>query len=187
VEKIAPLPDSTSRFMNPNLKVYNTIIAIDNPDPALRNGMSCRVEIFVQRFDDVLAVPVQAVTRVNGVPTVYVIENGQVVPRPVDIGLDNSRMVHVHEGLTGDEKVLLDPPLAKSDDVEDEDDQPSEEEKAAMDESERRGESSDRKDSSEQRKESSDDKDSAIRNKSSADRPRDGDRSSNRGSRESRD
>jgi HlyD family secretion protein len=132
VEKIAPLPDASSRFMNPNLKVYNTTIGLDNPDPMLRNGMSCRIEIFVQRYDDVLAVPVQAVTRVNGTPTVYVIENGQVVPRRIEIGLDNTRMVHVLEGLEGDEVVLLDPPLSKSQAVDDPEDQPSDAEKAAM-------------------------------------------------------
>ena len=132
VEKIAPLPDASSRFMNPNLKVYNTSIALDNPDPMLRNGMSCRIEVFVQRHEDVLAVPVQAVTRVGGVPTVYVVENGQAVPRPIDIGLDNTRMVHVSEGLKGDEIVLLNPPLSKSQDVDGPDDQPSDEEKAAM-------------------------------------------------------
>ena len=132
VERIAPLPDASSRFMNPNLKVYNTSIELDNPDPMLRNGMSCRIEVFVQRHEDVLAVPVQAVTRVNGVPTVYVAENGQAVTRPIDIGLDNTRMVHVLEGLEGDEIVLLNPPLSKSQDVDGPDDQPSDEEKAAM-------------------------------------------------------
>ena len=43
VVSVALLPDQTSRWMNPNLKIYNTYIQIDNPDPALRNGMSCRV------------------------------------------------------------------------------------------------------------------------------------------------
>jgi HlyD family secretion protein len=114
VTRIAPLPDSSSRFLNPNLKLYNTKVSIENTDPALRNGMSCRVEIEVEQYPDVVHVPVQCVTRVSGQPTVHVITDGHVTPQPVDIGLDNGRFVHVRGGLQGGETVLLTPPLSTS-------------------------------------------------------------------------
>jgi len=114
VAQIAPVPDSDRWYTNPNLKVYSTVIALDSKDPALRNGMSCRVEIVVQRHDDVVYVPIQAVTRVNRQPTVYVVENGVLVPQPVEIGLDNSRFVHVFDGLQAGEVICLAPPLAAS-------------------------------------------------------------------------
>lgn len=112
VAEIAPVADSDRWFTNPNLKVYNTVISLDSTDPALRNGMSCRVEILVQRHTDAVYVPIQAVTRVNRRPTVYAVENGILVPRPVEIGLDNNRMVHVLGGLQGGETICLAPPLA---------------------------------------------------------------------------
>lgn len=113
VVRIAPLPDSQSRWMNPNLKLYNTYIQIDNPDPALRNGMSCRVEILVDKYDDALSVPIQAVTRVGGQPMVYAVEKGLVVAKPVELGLDNSRFVRIVSGLNGDESILLAPPFSE--------------------------------------------------------------------------
>ncbi|HSW02415.1 MAG TPA: HlyD family efflux transporter periplasmic adaptor subunit [Sedimentisphaerales bacterium] len=112
VAEIAPVADSDRWFTNPNLKVYNAVISLDSTDPALRNGMSCRVEILVQRHTDAVYVPIQAVTRVNRQPTVYAVEDGILVPRPVEIGLDNSRMVHVLDGLQGGETICLAPPLA---------------------------------------------------------------------------
>lgn len=114
VSQIAPLPDSDDWFSNPNLKVYNTVIAVDANDPALRNGMSCRVEILVQRYPDAVYVPIQAVTRVNRQPTVHVLVDGRLVPQPVEIGLDNNRFVHVLSGLEAGEVISLAPPLASS-------------------------------------------------------------------------
>jgi multidrug efflux pump subunit AcrA (membrane-fusion protein) len=111
VTQIAAVPDADRWYTNPNLKVYSTVIALDSMDPALRNGMSCRVEVLVQRHEDVVYVPIQAVTRVNRQPTVYVVEDGVLVPRSVEMGLDNSRFVHVLDGLSAGEVVCLAPPL----------------------------------------------------------------------------
>jgi hypothetical protein len=114
IGRIAPLPDAQSVFMNPDLKVYNTEVWIDGEGADLRNGMSCRVEMIVDHYPEALYVPVQAVTRVNGEPTVYVAEGGAWKPRAVGLGLDNNRMAHITEGLTPGESVLLTPPMAES-------------------------------------------------------------------------
>ena len=111
VAVIAPLPDPMSMFMNPDLKVYDMEIHIDGGGEVLRTGMSCSAEIFIDRYDSVLYVPVQAVVRVSGEPTVFVMEKSGVVPRTVKIGLDNNRMVHVLDGLAAGDKVILTPPL----------------------------------------------------------------------------
>lgn len=112
ISSIAPLPDATSMFMNPDLKVYASVIEIDGNGADLRNGMSCQAEIVIQHFDKATYVPVQAVIRVGGEATIYVKEGQKFLPRQVKIGLDNNRMVHVVEGLTSGEAVLLTPPLA---------------------------------------------------------------------------
>jgi len=114
VARIAPLPDARSAFMNPDLKIYPTEIYLEDNDSALRTGMSCKAEIIVEQYEAAVYVPVQAVLRVGGKPTVYVVKEKVFEPRTVEIGLDNNRMVHVLSGLNGGEVVLLTPPLEPS-------------------------------------------------------------------------
>ncbi|MGQ9661715.1 MAG: efflux RND transporter periplasmic adaptor subunit [Kiritimatiellia bacterium] len=111
VTRIAPLPDAASVWMNPDLKVYRTVVEIEGDQPDLRVGMSCMVEIIVDRYEDALYIPLQAIVRVNGKPTVYVRKGKRFEPVPVTIGLDNNRMVHVLSGLEAGQEVLLAPPL----------------------------------------------------------------------------
>ena len=72
VAKIAPLPDAQSRWMNPDIKVYNSVVEVQGTPEDLRVGMSCRAEVVIAEFDDTLYVPIQSVVRVGGEPTVYV-------------------------------------------------------------------------------------------------------------------
>ena len=111
---VAPLPDSTGMFLNPDLKVFNTQIYIDTDDPELRSGMTCKAEIIVEQYDDAVYVPLQAVTRVAGDPMVYIHEGKSIMPCKVEIGLDNNRMIRIISGLEEGEIVLLDPPLKSS-------------------------------------------------------------------------
>lgn len=114
VAKIAPLPDAQSAWLNPDLKVYPTEIHLDGVHPELRTGMSCQAEIIVEQFADALYVPIQAVTRVAGVPTAYVRERDQFKPQSIEIGFDNNSMVHVVSGLEPGQEVSLTPPLETS-------------------------------------------------------------------------
>jgi hypothetical protein len=98
--------------MNPDLKVYPSDVYLETESPELRTGMSCKVEIVVAQHEDAIFVPVQAVIRVAGKPTVYVVnEDGSTEERKVEIGLDNNRMVVVESGLSEGEVVWLAPPL----------------------------------------------------------------------------
>ncbi len=111
VVRIAPLPDSAMSWMNPELKVYSTQINLEGEALDLRTGMSCRAEIIIEQHDNVLAVPIQSVIRVNGRPTVYVKTGNYFEPRAVEIGLDNNRLVHIRDGLFENEIISLTPPL----------------------------------------------------------------------------
>lgn len=111
VRSIAPLPDAQNAFMNPDRKVYATRVFLDGDNPELRTGMSCRAEIIVQEHSDVIFVPTFAVVRVDGVATAYVKSGRTLTPRPVEVGLDNTTMIHVISGLTQGEVVSLTPPL----------------------------------------------------------------------------
>ena len=114
VAKIAPLPDAQSIFMNPDLKVYRTEINIQGEPKELRTGMSCEAEIIVTRYAETFYVPIQAVLKVGGTPSVYIVNGNKIERRPIEIGFDNNRMVRVVSGLETGEKVLLTPPLASA-------------------------------------------------------------------------
>jgi HlyD family secretion protein len=98
--------------MNPDLKVYKTEITLDANDPALRSGMNCKAEILVDRRANAVCVPVQAVVRVGGQPTVYVLQaDGQTEERQVVIGLNDNTLVEIVSGLKENERVRLTPAL----------------------------------------------------------------------------
>jgi HlyD family secretion protein len=73
--------------------------------------MSCDVELVKEAYDDAMFMPVQCVVRVDGLPRVYVNDDGKWVPRIVRVGLDNNRMIHVLEGVQPGDEVMLAPPV----------------------------------------------------------------------------
>jgi len=111
VSSIAPLPDPTSVFMNPDLKLYDTEILIEGGTDVLRTGMSCQTTIQITEIEDAVYVPVHTVVRHQGTPTVFVVNNDTPQPRQVEVGLDNGRMVHILSGLADGEAVMLAPPV----------------------------------------------------------------------------
>ena len=115
VVRIAPLPDATNMWMNPDLKVYTTEIYIDRNSEGLRTGMSCQAQVLVAEYDDAVSVPIQAVVRQGARALVWVVRGGRTEERAVEVGLDNNRMIHVVSGLAEGEEVLLAPPLDAGD------------------------------------------------------------------------
>jgi len=111
VGTIAPLPDARSMWMNPDLKIYPTDIYLEDNDSALRTGMSCKAEIIVAQYEDAVYIPVQAVIRVAGRPTVFVVKDGLLEERKVEIGLDDNKMIRIISGLEEGEIILMTPPL----------------------------------------------------------------------------
>jgi HlyD family secretion protein len=125
VKKVAVLPDSSSRYYNPNLKVYTTEVWINEELADIKPGVSGRAEIIVTNLTDVLTVPIQAVTTVRGQQTCYVEKNGRVQPVPVEVGLYNDRLIEVRRGLNEGDRVLL-AALAATESTPPEDEKPAE-------------------------------------------------------------
>ena len=55
----------------------------------------------------VLTVPPQAVTRMGGKATVWLVKDGHAEPQPVTTGLEGPERVEISQGLTGDERVIV--------------------------------------------------------------------------------
>ncbi len=116
VSKVATLPDTQSRWANPNLKVYATEVVITDPLPVdIKPGVSANTEIVITNIVDTLTVPIQAVTTVKGNQVVYKEGGKNPKPVPVEVGLFNSKFIQVLKGVEAGDSVLLSPPLSADD------------------------------------------------------------------------
>lgn len=105
---------SQQDWLSSDVKVYQTMIAIDETHDGLKPGMSAEVTIFIDnRTDDVVAVPIQSI--IGSAATgkqrqVYVIHpDGTPELRDVTVGSSNEKMVEVEQGLQEGETVVLNP------------------------------------------------------------------------------
>jgi len=111
VLEVAPLPDQQRGFLNPDLKVYKTLVTIDGTHDFLKTRMSCKVQVLVRELRDVAQVPIQVVANRRGRKVCYVATPQGPKEREVQTGAFNDTFVQITEGLEGGETVLLNPPL----------------------------------------------------------------------------
>jgi RND family efflux transporter MFP subunit len=108
VESYQPLPDPSS-FFNSDVKVYTTLVAIQNGHGGLRPGMTAQVEILVTQLDDVLTVPIQSILEFKHKDHVYVITPDGPKRREIKVGISNEKFVEVKEGIKEGEYVAMNP------------------------------------------------------------------------------
>lgn len=111
IRKVGVLPDTTSRYSNPNLKVYATEVLITDDLPDIKPGVSARAEIVITNLHDVITVPIQAVTTLRGKQVCYLAAGSEPVPTPVEVGLYNDKFIEIKSGLREGDRILLAPPL----------------------------------------------------------------------------
>ncbi len=107
ITKIAVLADSQNRWLNPELKEYETEITFNETDPLLKPGVTARVELLVTELDNVLAVPVQSVFTKGPKSFVFVGNPQDADPLEVELGLASDEFVEIKSGLEAGQKVLL--------------------------------------------------------------------------------
>jgi hypothetical protein len=110
VIKVAVVADSANSFMNPDLKVYPTTIKIDGTHDWLRPGMSAEIDILVRSLENVVYVPIQAVTYFDDERVVYVSNRGRTERREIKVGTFSDSYIEILSGLEAGEEVLLLPP-----------------------------------------------------------------------------
>ena len=106
-----------------DVKLYKTVVAIDEPVDGLKPGMSAEVTIYANESPtEVLVVPVQAIVgtiSLGSKPRCFVVGRaGQPEPRDIVLGLSNQRLVEVKAGLSVGDKVVLNPSSLSSADEE---------------------------------------------------------------------
>lgn len=101
-----PLPALTPYS---SVKEYGAEVTIDEPPQGVRSGMTAQVAIEVERKENVLQVPVQAVLERGKRFFCIVDSGGELVAKEVRVGSANEQYVIISEGLEDGEQVILAP------------------------------------------------------------------------------
>jgi len=110
VAKVGVLPDSQNRWLNPDVKVFNVIVKLDQRVEGLKPGMTADVELVLARLANVLSVPVATVFTEQEKTYCWRLDGGQPRRVPVKVGLMNDRRVQILAGLSQGQRVSLVPP-----------------------------------------------------------------------------
>ena len=110
VSRVAVLPSSQDEWLNPDFKVYDTVIEIDGSHDWLKPGMSAKAEIVAEKLDDVLYIPIQSAVPQGDHEVCFVPGADGPEPREIQTGATNIEFIVVTQGLVEGERVLLRPP-----------------------------------------------------------------------------
>lgn len=116
VDTVSSVPMS-GNWPNVNLKEYVTTIAIkDDSGRALnlKPGLTAEVEILVDRAENVLQAPIQAIIERGGRHFAYVAGTEQAERREVKVGRTNDIVMEIKDGLNEGDAVVLNPRSALS-------------------------------------------------------------------------
>ncbi|MFQ5593474.1 MAG: efflux RND transporter periplasmic adaptor subunit [Anaerolineae bacterium] len=102
VSYVAPVASISQGVVN-----YPVTVEIEEPDPAVRPGMTAGVSIVVERREDVLTVPNRAVRSAGRQRVVEVLYQEQVIQAPVTLGMSNDTLTEVISGLKEGDQVVL--------------------------------------------------------------------------------
>jgi HlyD family secretion protein len=87
----------------------NVLVDLVNPPASLGDGFRVEIRATVWESGDVLTVPSSALFQRNGSWSVFIVQNGRAVLRPVNIGHRASALVEITGGLNVGEQVILFP------------------------------------------------------------------------------
>ncbi|MCR4441753.1 MAG: efflux RND transporter periplasmic adaptor subunit [Peptococcaceae bacterium] len=73
----------------------------------IKGGMSATATISLEKKENVLRIPSEALVTSNGASSVQVLENGQAITKPVKTGVNTGRWVEITSGLEEGEQVII--------------------------------------------------------------------------------
>jgi len=94
--------------LNEETRTMHTEIDVENTDGTLKDGMYADAKIVLDRHNDALTVPIQAVERHStGASVLLVDAQGRVEERPIALGTESSDSIEVLKGLNENDKVII--------------------------------------------------------------------------------
>jgi multidrug efflux pump subunit AcrA (membrane-fusion protein) len=91
------------------MKEYATYIDITEPPPGVRSGMTAQTAIEVEKLDQAVQIPLQAVMARGDRFFCIVEQDGEFTGREVNVGHANDQVVVINDGLQPGERVVLAP------------------------------------------------------------------------------
>ncbi|MFP4028960.1 MAG: efflux RND transporter periplasmic adaptor subunit [Candidatus Brocadiia bacterium] len=117
VARVSPMAKAEHRWLNPNVMVYDTEVALSEPPGQIKPGMSATTEIVVADLKDVIAIPVQAVQTRKGKRVCWIAEPTGLRLQEVETGHFTETKVEIVRGLGQGDQVLLAPPAPVPSDI----------------------------------------------------------------------
>ena len=93
-----------------NRREYESIIKINTPSAELRPGLTADVNIRIERLDDQLQLPLQAVFQHAEKDYCLTLDSGVWKAHEITLGSDNGKFVVIREGLEEGRRVVLETP-----------------------------------------------------------------------------
>jgi len=109
VARISPLASLAQAYVNPEVRVYEVDVALDQVCEGLTPGMSATAEILVAHLNDVLYLPIEALVAHDGRWACFVEGARGPELRHIDVGQTTGDFVEVRRGLREGEAVSLSP------------------------------------------------------------------------------
>lgn len=102
VVEVGIVPDKQGQVV-----VFPVKIELDELDPRVRVGMSAEAKITVQKAENALIVPSEAITQGRGRTSVMMVVGDALKEVPVSTGLSDGFMTEIIEGLREGDKILV--------------------------------------------------------------------------------
>ncbi len=99
IEMISPV-------INQQSQAYPVKIILDNQENILRGGMFADVSFVLDKAEDAVVVPLEAVLDLDENPYVYIVKDGKAVKRRIEVGIVNNQEIEVVEGI-GQSDILV--------------------------------------------------------------------------------
>lgn len=111
VEPLTQLFEGTIYLIDPQVdpETRSALIRakVPNPDKVLKPGMFCTVTIVLEKKEDALTVPLEALVSRGEKHFLYIEEEGKAVIRQVQLGIFTEGSVEILEGLNPNERVIV--------------------------------------------------------------------------------
>lgn len=109
VNKIHPTAYSKVSDLGIEQKRIKIDIEIEQPDVQLKPGYELDLDIIMERKEDALIIPENAVFEMDKKEYVFIVDNGKTVLREVVTGIESQRQIQIIEGLKEGDLVILSP------------------------------------------------------------------------------
>ncbi len=96
-----------SPSINQQTQAYPVKILLNNKDNKIKGGMFADVEFILNKVENAVVIPLEAVIELDRDPHVFIIKEGKAVRREIEIGITNKKEVQVLKGIKGNEDVIV--------------------------------------------------------------------------------